>query len=277
MQESPNATKIFVVGLPPEMRDELALRQAFQKFGDIETANIPRDETGGPKPYGFVTFVSTDAYERALDAGTLMVEGKPVTIKRATPRRGEMGRSDGGPSRDRDRDRDVPGRRSGVPLWGAGADPAGYPWGGYDPMGCGAAMYGGYGYGYGYGMPGYNPYGPWGKGCMDMAYMGMPGKGMEGYMGVGDCTGGGGAGGERFDPAHAARGYVDGRCPGAYGPCGGAWGLPPESAYGAKGACDPEAGKGKGALEYPGCGDWGKGGCYGAEFLPPPGRRPGPY
>lgn len=275
MQDSPNSTKIFVVGLPPEMRDELALRQAFQKFGDIDNVNIPRDETGGPKPYGFVTYVTVDAYERALDAGTLMVEGKPVTIKRATPRRGEMGRSEAGPSRDKDRDRELPGRRGGVPLWGPGAlgaNPAGYSWG-YDAMGCGPAMYGGYGYGYG--MGGYAPYGPWGKGYMDMGYMGVTGKGMDGYMAAGDAMGG-----DRFDPAHMARGYPDARCAGgAYGPCGGAWGLPPE-AYGAKGACDPEAAcRGKGVpQEYPGCADWGKGGCYGPELLPPHAhRRPGPY
>ncbi len=79
--------KMFVGGLPPDVTEE-AFRNFFSQFGAIEDSVIMFDrETGRPRGFGFITFMSEDAVERVLqNYDSNFINGKWVECKKATPK-----------------------------------------------------------------------------------------------------------------------------------------------------------------------------------------------
>ena len=73
--------------------DSAALREAFEQFGEVESANVITDrETGRSKGYGFVEMHDDsegDAAIKALDGSE--IDGNTVVIKKAEPRESRGG------------------------------------------------------------------------------------------------------------------------------------------------------------------------------------------
>ena len=78
--------------------DSAALREAFEQFGEVESANVITDrETGRSKGYGFVEMHDDsegDAAIKALDGSE--IDGNTVVIKKAEPRESRGGGGGGG-------------------------------------------------------------------------------------------------------------------------------------------------------------------------------------
>lgn len=98
--------KLFVGGLSWGTNDE-ALKQAFERFGDVEEAKVISDrETGRSRGFGFVTFTDDAAADEAvsgmngtdLDGRTLKVD-----VAQDKPRRDDRGGGGGGYGGGRDR------------------------------------------------------------------------------------------------------------------------------------------------------------------------------
>ncbi len=68
--------------------DSEALREAFEQFGQVESANVITDrETGRSKGYGFVEMLDDsegDAAIKALDGSD--IDGKTIVVKKGEPR-----------------------------------------------------------------------------------------------------------------------------------------------------------------------------------------------
>ncbi|OZJ02484.1 hypothetical protein BZG36_04362 [Bifiguratus adelaidae] len=92
--------KVFVGGVPDSMTQE-SFEQYFKKYGEIRTANLMIDKTTGkPRGFGFVQYASADAVQKALDAGSIgavVLDGKTVEVKKATPRGQTQSRNDPNP------------------------------------------------------------------------------------------------------------------------------------------------------------------------------------
>lgn len=59
--------KMFVGGLPADVTEDI-FRGFFQQFGPIEDSVVMFDrETGSPRGFGFITFVSEDSVEKVLE------------------------------------------------------------------------------------------------------------------------------------------------------------------------------------------------------------------
>ena len=82
--------------------DSAALREAFEQFGEVESANVITDrETGRSKGYGFVEMTDEAEGAAAIEAlDNSEIDGNVVVIKKAEPREsrggGGGGRSGGG-------------------------------------------------------------------------------------------------------------------------------------------------------------------------------------
>jgi hypothetical protein len=140
--------KIFVGGLAPTV-DEKALREYFDKYGEVEDAVVMYDhENKRPRGFGFISFASEDSVEAVFAAGPIhALNDKPIEIKPAVPR------DQLPPARKGQQGFYPPNRMYG------GRGPGGYPYNG--------PMYGQQDYGYGRGAgrppggPGFRPpYGP---------------------------------------------------------------------------------------------------------------------
>jgi RNA-binding protein Musashi len=79
--------KMFVGGLPPDVT-EAEFSNFFSQFGAIEDNVIMYDrETGRPRGFGFITFISDEAVEHVLENyDSNFIRGKWVECKKATPR-----------------------------------------------------------------------------------------------------------------------------------------------------------------------------------------------
>lgn len=79
--------KIFVGGLPPDVTQEVFI-QFFGQFGPIEDSIVMFDrETGRPRGFGFITFVSEDSVEKVIENNeSNYINGKWVECKKAMPR-----------------------------------------------------------------------------------------------------------------------------------------------------------------------------------------------
>ena len=84
--------KMFVGGLPPDVTNE-SCRLFFEQFGDVEDSVVILDkETGRPRGFGFITFVSEDTADRVLENFEKnCINGKWVECKKATPRQAQGG------------------------------------------------------------------------------------------------------------------------------------------------------------------------------------------
>ncbi len=73
--------------------DSEALREAFEQFGQVESANVITDrETGRSKGYGFVEMLDDsegDSAIKALDGSD--IDGNTIVVKKAEPRESRGG------------------------------------------------------------------------------------------------------------------------------------------------------------------------------------------
>jgi len=83
--------KIFVGGLAWATSDG-GLRDAFEEFGGVVEAKVIMDrETGRSRGFGFVTFDSADAVQKALGLNGTMLDGRTIRVERAASRSGGGG------------------------------------------------------------------------------------------------------------------------------------------------------------------------------------------
>lgn len=91
--------KLFVGGLSWNTNDD-GLRQAFERFGNVEEARVISDrETGRSRGFGFVTFSDDDGARRAIaEMDGKELDGRSIKVNEAEekPRGGSGG---GGGSR----------------------------------------------------------------------------------------------------------------------------------------------------------------------------------
>jgi len=178
--------KIYVGKLKPELSDE-EIKNHFAQFGSISQVEQPFDKTKNErKNFCFITFEKEESAKQLLKAGTTIVNGVELEVKKVTPKPDP--------------------RVMGMAFMGRGGGRGGFN-GPYGP-------YGDY-YGYGYGDPyfaggwgGYGGYGGGGWGGFDQ-YGGKGGAkgGAGGPRGGGQGAGantvggrGGQRGGERHNP-----------------------------------------------------------------------------
>ena len=91
---------IYVGNLSAKTTEE-ELREAFESFGDVDTAKIIKDNiTGKSRGFGFVEMPNQDQAQAAI-AGMNGKElaGSALTVNEAKPRESRGGRSFGGGSR----------------------------------------------------------------------------------------------------------------------------------------------------------------------------------
>ncbi|MDA8171255.1 MAG: RNA-binding protein [Nitrospiraceae bacterium] len=90
------AKKLYVGNLSYGVTED-ELREAFAKFGEVQSVRIIRDEaTGRPRGFGFVEIASDEEAQKAitgLDGATL--QDRPIKVSEARPQ-AERGRTGGG-------------------------------------------------------------------------------------------------------------------------------------------------------------------------------------
>ncbi len=86
--------KLYVGNFPYSV-DEAQLRDVFGQYGEISDLAVITDrETGRPKGFGFITFATEEAAERALEQNGQDLEGRPLRVNYAIdkPRNGGSNR-----------------------------------------------------------------------------------------------------------------------------------------------------------------------------------------
>lgn len=89
--------KLYVGNFPYSV-DESQIRDMFSGYGEISELNLIMDrDTGRPKGFGFITFATQAAAEKALELNGRDVGGRALKVNVATdkPRTGGAGRSGG--------------------------------------------------------------------------------------------------------------------------------------------------------------------------------------
>ena len=78
---------IYVGNLSPETTDD-DLRQAFEAFGQVDTANVIKDKySGESRGFGFVEMPSKDESQKAIDElNGKDLQGSPINVNEARPR-----------------------------------------------------------------------------------------------------------------------------------------------------------------------------------------------
>ena len=106
--------KLFVGGLSWGT-DDVALRSAFERFGDIDDAKVISDrETGRSRGFGFVTFANdADAMNAISEMDGMQLDGRMIKVNEA-----------------QERQRDGGGSRHGGGGYGGGGGRGGYGGGG---------------------------------------------------------------------------------------------------------------------------------------------------
>ena len=104
---------IYVGNLSAKITEE-ELREAFESFGDVDTAKIIKDNiTGRSRGFGFVEMPNQDQAQAAIAAmNGKELDGSALTVNEAKPRESRGGRSFGGGGR--------PGGGGGRPGGGGG-------------------------------------------------------------------------------------------------------------------------------------------------------------
>jgi cold-inducible RNA-binding protein len=85
--------KLYVGNFPYSV-DETQLRGIFAQYGDISDLKLIMDrDTGRPKGFGFITFATQAAAEKALEQNGKDLGGRPLKVNIATdkPRTGGGG------------------------------------------------------------------------------------------------------------------------------------------------------------------------------------------
>jgi len=93
---------IYVGNLSHETTED-DLRQAFEAFGQVDTANVVKDKySGESRGFGFVEMPSKNEAQKAIDEmNGKDLQGSPINVNEARPRpdRGSGGRRGGGGGR----------------------------------------------------------------------------------------------------------------------------------------------------------------------------------
>ncbi len=92
-----NNKKLYVGNLSHDL-DNNDLKETFQAYGDVESAQIIMDrDTGRSKGFGFVEMGNVDQAQAAIDAlnGT-EVAGRTLTVNEARPQKDRSERGGGG-------------------------------------------------------------------------------------------------------------------------------------------------------------------------------------
>ncbi|EEB08688.2 mRNA cleavage factor complex subunit [Schizosaccharomyces japonicus yFS275] len=85
-EEQEKTAKMFVGGVPADCTEE-EFRDFFNQFGRVLDATLMMDkDTGRPRGFGFVTFENEAAVENTMSQPYITIHGKPVEVKRATPK-----------------------------------------------------------------------------------------------------------------------------------------------------------------------------------------------
>lgn len=86
------ARKLFVGGLSWNTTDD-GLRRTFDPFGEVREATVVRDrDSGRSRGFGFVTFVSRQEAQKALDTlDGSSLDGRQIRVNEAVDRRREEG------------------------------------------------------------------------------------------------------------------------------------------------------------------------------------------
>ena len=85
--------KLYVGNLPFSVTED-QLRDVFASYGDISQLALIMDrDTGRPKGFGFITFATQQAAEKALEQNGKDMGGRPLRVNIATdkPRTGGGG------------------------------------------------------------------------------------------------------------------------------------------------------------------------------------------
>ena len=79
--------KIFVGNLSWHTTED-GMRDAFERFGEIEFARVVTDrETGRSRGFGFVTFTTPDAAQNAIaEMDGVELDGRPLKVSEARER-----------------------------------------------------------------------------------------------------------------------------------------------------------------------------------------------
>lgn len=84
--DSDDLRKLFVGGLSWHTTED-TFRSVFSSYGELKEATIMRDKlTGKSRGFGFVTFVTKEAYEKVLCLQNLEIDGRKAEMKAAVPR-----------------------------------------------------------------------------------------------------------------------------------------------------------------------------------------------
>lgn len=90
--------KLYVGNLPFTVSED-QVRNAFAQYGEISQLNLIMDrDTGRPKGFGFITFATQQAAEKALEQNGKDLGGRALRVNMATdkPRTGGGGGGRGG-------------------------------------------------------------------------------------------------------------------------------------------------------------------------------------
>lgn len=88
--------KLYVGNLPFSVNEE-QLRGVFAQYGDISQLNLIMDrDTGRPKGFGFITFATQQAAEKALEQNGKDLGGRPLRVNIATDKPRNEGGHRGG-------------------------------------------------------------------------------------------------------------------------------------------------------------------------------------
>jgi cold-inducible RNA-binding protein len=87
---------IYVGNLSQEVSED-DLRQAFEKFGTVDSASIIKDKySSQSKGFGFVEMSSKDEGQKAIDElNSTELKGKTLTVNEARPKTENRGRGGG--------------------------------------------------------------------------------------------------------------------------------------------------------------------------------------
>ena len=88
--------KLYVGNLPFSVNEE-QVRGIFAQYGEISELSLIMDrDTGRPKGFGFITFATQQAAEKALEQNGKDLGGRPLRVNVATEKpRGEGGNRGG--------------------------------------------------------------------------------------------------------------------------------------------------------------------------------------
>lgn len=139
--------KIYVGKLKPELSDE-EIKNHFAQFGNISAVEQPFDKTKNErKNFCFITFEKEDCAKQLLKAGTTIINGVELEVKKVTPKpdprsmgmafMGGRGGGRGGYNAPYNPYGDYYGYGYGDPYFAGG-------WGGYGGYGGGGGNWGGY-------------------------------------------------------------------------------------------------------------------------------------